>query len=51
MEVQKDIGQHHHHPVAPIARRGVTEDAFPNLGVSNKIADAHFNRLSALLTL
>ena len=41
MQVQEDVGEHHHHAVAPIARRGVSKDAFPDLTIADEIADGH----------
>jgi hypothetical protein len=41
MQMEEDVGEHHHHAVAAIARRGVTKDAFPNLRVADEIAYRH----------
>ena len=41
VQVQEEVGQHHHHPVAPIVRRRVTEDALPDLRSANVVADRH----------
>ena len=41
MQVQKEVGQHHHDPVAAVVRGRMPEDALPDLRVANVIADAH----------
>ena len=41
MQVQENIGQHHHDAVATVARRGVAEDAFPNLRIPDEITNRH----------
>jgi hypothetical protein len=31
MQVQKEVGQHHHHPISTVGRHRVTKNAFPDL--------------------
>ncbi len=41
MKVQEEIGEHHHHAVAPIGRHRVAEDALPELGFRELFQDWH----------
>src|SRR5437588_4012083 len=41
MQVKEDIGKHHHHAVAAVARRGMAKNALPDLGISDEITDRH----------
>jgi hypothetical protein len=31
MQMQKEVGEHHHDPITPIQRHRMAEDALPNL--------------------
>ena len=39
VQVQKEVGEHHHHAVAAIDRRGVPENALPNLRFADDFAE------------
>ncbi len=41
VQVQEEVGEHHHHPITSIGRHGMAEDAFPELRFSNFVQDRH----------
>jgi hypothetical protein len=39
--MQKEVGEHHHDPIPPVERHRMPEDALPDLGVADRLADGH----------
>src|SRR5262249_11925498 len=41
VEVEEEVGQHHHHAIPPVGRHRVAEDALPHLGLGDLVQDRH----------
>jgi hypothetical protein len=41
MQVQKEVGQHHHNAIAAILGHGMAEDALPQLRLTDHFANGH----------